>query len=296
MLGFGESNKFFAFNLGRDLGQNRSIDSPNASFTIGELDPEIATDPNTLSYTPVFRSGDSAFDYWKLPLHGITINSMIFPLSPSLVPDATTPIAVLDTGTTLILGPTADVSAFWSSMGGGDTVRKNAISEMWEVRCNRGVVVGLILGENDSKNEYPIHPRDMSWQEGGNSDGWCLGGIQANDQVNSGDWLLGDIFLRNVYVTHHFGTSSQPPYIGLLNLTNPSNAMSEFSFERGPDNAPSPSIRPLSALLGPTRTRPATVATLSSVGGFFSGLILTILFRLLHSANGTKGRHIVHLE
>jgi len=25
---------------------------------------------------------------------------------------------------------------------------------------------------------------------------WCLGGIQANDDVVSGDWLLGDAFLR----------------------------------------------------------------------------------------------------
>lgn len=25
---------------------------------------------------------------------------------------------------------------------------------------------------------------------------WCLGGIQANDDVMSGDWLLGDAFLR----------------------------------------------------------------------------------------------------
>jgi hypothetical protein len=25
---------------------------------------------------------------------------------------------------------------------------------------------------------------------------WCLGGIQANDDIVSGDWLLGDAFLR----------------------------------------------------------------------------------------------------
>ncbi|KAJ7273216.1 hypothetical protein C8J57DRAFT_1317179, partial [Mycena rebaudengoi] len=65
--------------------------------------------------------------------------------------------------------------------------------------------------------EYLIDPADLAWEEEEGADGWCTGGVQANDGVNAGDWLLGDVFLRNVYTKH----CTTPPQIGLLNLTNP---------------------------------------------------------------------------
>jgi hypothetical protein len=39
---------------------------------------------------------------------------------------------------------------------------------------------------------------------------WCLGGIQANNGVLSGDWLLGDTFLR-VSLTNSSLSSSHSP-------------------------------------------------------------------------------------
>ena len=101
---------------------------------------------------------------------------------------------VLDTGTTLMLGPTVDVDAFWNSIGTPAIVRKSPTSGMWEVRCERSLLVGLVLG--DDNREFPIDPQDTNWDQKQSADGWCTGGIQANDGVVSGDWLLGDIFLR----------------------------------------------------------------------------------------------------
>lgn len=109
---------------------------------------------------------------------------------------------MLDTGTTLILGPSTDVDAFWHAVGHEGATRKNIQTSMWEVRCDRGVAVGFILGGGGSEREYSVDPADISWAEGGSVDGWCMGGIQANDEVNSGDWLLGDIFLKNVSPQH----------------------------------------------------------------------------------------------
>lgn len=171
----------------------------------------IANDTSGFQYTPVVSLDQTTFDYWKLPLRAITVNSKALPLSPSLMPGSKTPIAVLDTGTTLILGPSVDVDNFWLSIGGSATVRKN--SDVWEVQCNRAVTVGFVLGDDGSSKEYVVHPGDISWGESMSSGGWCMGGIQANDnvssfvqltgavlnavmQVNSADWLLGDVFLR----------------------------------------------------------------------------------------------------
>lgn len=89
-----------------------------------------------------------------------------------------TPVAVLDTGTTLILGPSEDVEAFWGVVG-SSRKREDGI---WEVACERGVRVGFVLGDGDG-TEYVIAPEDVSWMEGGSTGGWCMGGVQANDGV-----------------------------------------------------------------------------------------------------------------
>ncbi|KAG1759033.1 aspartic peptidase domain-containing protein [Suillus occidentalis] len=202
---FDDQHRFFAFKLGRNESQD--ISHSDSSLTIGELDSSLTNDISQFVFTPVFASTPGEYDFWKLPMQQITIDAQ-----PS-------PIAVLDTGTTLILGPTGDV-------------------EMRSVRCDRAVDVRIKLGNSDTAKEYPLHPADISWGEGKTQDGWCTGGIQANNGVDSGDWLLGAVFLRNVYAIHQGTTRSNPPMIGLLNMTDPSTALAEFTSSRGKDPAP----------------------------------------------------------
>ncbi|KAG8217374.1 aspartic peptidase domain-containing protein [Butyriboletus roseoflavus] len=178
-----EPDRFFAFKLGRNSSDPSAI---NSSFTIGTLDPSVVDTPNgtaQLTYFPVFKTESSPYDYWKLPILNLTINGLLLPLSPSLVPGAPSPIGILDTGTTLILGPTVDVTAFWDSIGTGGSTRYNAQSNLWEVRCDRAVDVRFALGQGDGGREYAVHPEDITWAEGKQKDGWCMGGVQINDGV-----------------------------------------------------------------------------------------------------------------
>lgn len=131
----------------------------------------------------MFKTHSSPYDYWKLPILNLTINGLLLPLSSSLVPGAPSAIGVLDTGTTLILGPTLDVKAFWDSVGTGGSTRYNAQRNLWEVRCDRAVDVRFAFGQGDEGREYAVHPEDVSWAEGGQGDGWCMGGVQVNDGV-----------------------------------------------------------------------------------------------------------------
>lgn len=178
-------HRFFAYMLGRDqnYGQNQDTDPTASSFTIGQLDPAFANDTSGFQYTPVVSMDQALYDYWKLPLRRLTVNSNPLYLSSSLMPGCRTPIAVLDTGTSLILGPSVDVSNFWTTIGDNTTVRKNASTSMWEVKCNRAVNVGFTLGDEGNSKEYAVHPGDINWGGGDSSNGWCLGGIQANDDV-----------------------------------------------------------------------------------------------------------------
>ncbi|PSR94133.1 hypothetical protein PHLCEN_2v4561 [Hermanssonia centrifuga] len=167
---FNESNRYFAIKLGRD--------QDSSSFSIGELDTAFANSTADFTYTPVYPAAPSIYDYWKMPLQSLTINSTSFHLSDSRVKGSSTPIAVFDTGTTLILGPADDVDRFWDSVGGS---RKT--DNGWQVRCDRAMVLGFVLGAGDSAREYFVDPADLSWIEGGRQGDWCMGGVQANDDV-----------------------------------------------------------------------------------------------------------------
>jgi Eukaryotic aspartyl protease len=179
-------NRFFAYKLGRNQNQDQSqvAGFTASSFTVGQLDPAVANDTSGFQFTPVITLGQTYYDYWKLPLLGITVDSNPLRLSPSLIPGSRTPVAVLDTGTTLILGPSADVINFWSAVGGNETTRKNLKSGMWEVRCSRAANVSFMLGDASNPKEYVVHPGDINWGEARSPDGWCMGGIQANDAVS----------------------------------------------------------------------------------------------------------------
>lgn len=165
-----EADRYFAISLGRD--QNSS------SFTIGKVDSAFANSSAELTYTSVYPAAKSVYDYWKMPIQAITVNSTAFSLSPSRVRGAPSPIAVFDTGTTLVLGPSADVDRLWQSVGGA---RKT--DDGWQVRCDRAMVLGMVLGEGPSAQPYYIDPADLAWREGGRDGDWCMGGVQANDDV-----------------------------------------------------------------------------------------------------------------
>ncbi|KAJ7445723.1 acid protease [Mycena galericulata] len=220
MSPFDPPQRFFAFHLGRNSGSS----DPNASLTMGALDTRFAPDPTFLALSSVLRTGEK-YDYWKIPILGMTVNGAPFQVSSSRVPGAATPIAVLDSGTTLCLGPSADVQALYDLLG---SAAQYSSTTGYQVRCTYPVLLSVVLG--DPPREYPLHPADIAWAEGVDGE-WCTGGIQPNDGVNAGDWLLGDCFLRNVYVVHY----TDPPAIGLVNLTDPAAARAEFVSMRGPD-------------------------------------------------------------
>lgn len=175
---FDDDQRYFAFRLGRA--------ADDSSFTIGHLDEDIANSTESIVYTPVYSQRMPDYDYWKLPLHSITLNSTLnltsdAHLSKSKISGSPTPIAVLDTGTTFILGPKDDVRLFWTTVGGA---RQNDAGN-WEVQCNRAVSVGFVLGDDKtgSVKEYLVDPMDIN-QQTTNAGGWCTGGIQGSDFVS----------------------------------------------------------------------------------------------------------------
>ena len=190
-----EESRYFAFGL--------TSTASGSSFTIGELDPVYANSTEEFKWSDVYINPGKGqvYDYWKVPLKAISINgTFLEPLTESKIVDSPTPIGVLDTGTTLVLGPTIDVQYFWKTVGGS---RQNNAGQ-WQVLCNRGVVVKITLGGNGTEAEYVLHPSDVNWRAGGHEEDasgeWCMGGIQANDHVSPSWIILSGAVLMNFHV------------------------------------------------------------------------------------------------
>ncbi|KAH8829525.1 aspartic peptidase domain-containing protein [Flagelloscypha sp. PMI_526] len=291
-----ESNRFFAVKLSK---HNAPQNASTSSFTIGSLDHDIANDTSQFHNIPVSRVGGDNYNYWKVPLNSVTVNSTSIPLPTSLVAGSETPLAVLDTGTTLILGPHSAVDAFWSSVGQlGKVVRKNNETGRWEVRCERAIQVSLTLG----MESFPLDPAEVNWKPIDMDGSWCLGGIQANDEVESGDWLLGSTFLRvsvvfphinhrpsliysnqNVYVLHYGANSTHEPHIGLLPMINATEALYQFRSLRANDNLP-PTTDDLRASLSTPHhpPQPWIIYLLTSISSFFTGAALMTTFSMVN--------------
>jgi hypothetical protein len=171
-----DDRKFFAVRLSKE--------ETASSFTIGELDTALGLNVSLADFAfsnVLPRPGPGGvYDYWKIQMQELTIDGISLPFSESKVPGSHVPVLVLDTGTTLILGPTSDVDRLWKATG----VAKKNPGGQWFVKCNRAAVVRLKLGDGDHAKEYVLDPADVNWAKGGREGGWCLGGIQANDHVS----------------------------------------------------------------------------------------------------------------
>ncbi len=142
------------------------------------MEPALAD----MSFHNVVPMSDGrTYDYWKVQLHGIILKSSntSIHLSRSKLATSKSAVAVLDTGTTLILGPSRDVERLWIAAGGA----RRLLSGDWQVRCDVAITLGFVF---DTRTFF-LDPADISWNAMDPLDGWCIGGIQANDQVLTGD-------------------------------------------------------------------------------------------------------------
>lgn len=127
---------------------------------------------------PVYpkNADEGLYDYWKVPIDGILVNSKPLPLQSSRIKTSDRPIAVFDSGTTLILGPTLDIDAFYGSLTLGNATRTK---QGWMIDCRLAVDLVIMIGGR----AFPIHPLDVAWDKIVDGHGMCFGGLQANDGV-----------------------------------------------------------------------------------------------------------------
>ncbi|KAH9971726.1 aspartic peptidase A1 [Lactifluus volemus] len=194
-----------AFHLTRF--QNASSPQPNEPggvFTLGTTNSSLYTGQIDFQSVP-----SDAVSYWTLPITSLTVNSGSITL-----PSGSSSYAAIDTGTTLIGGPAAQVSALYAQIPNSSPATGN-YQGYYTYPCSTTVNVALSFGGKS----WSISPADFKLTE--LSNGQCLGAIfEYTSNNNSPAWIVGDTFLKNVYSVFR----ANPASVGFAALA--SNAQS----------------------------------------------------------------------
>ncbi|KAI1388743.1 acid protease [Hypoxylon trugodes] len=138
--------------------------------------PNKAKFKGDISYTPI-QSGDS----WAIPMDDVLYDDNSAGVKGRL--------AYIDTGTTFVFGPPDDVQALYKLVPDSKTTDNG---QTWSVPCDSNATVSFSF----SGQTYTASSKDFT--SAPNGDGVCFGNVYGMEFV-SGAWLLGDMFLKNVY-------------------------------------------------------------------------------------------------
>lgn len=203
------------------LALERSDDGEQTAggfLTIGEYDPQFSN----ITYTPKNPVTPTSGSRWTIAMDAMTINGKHYDLTSSVQGmKKGQAVALIDSGTSLAYIPSDAVDAIYSQLNGSVHV-KTADQDAWFVPCLEQVnlsftfayvhlfVLSVYFGPRSSfdgvrNTPYPINPMELTTP---------MRAIHKNDQytvcINAFrttlkgtehelDFLLGDIFMRNVY-------------------------------------------------------------------------------------------------
>jgi cathepsin D len=207
-------------------------EEPGGIMTLGGANSTLYQ--GTMDFQP-FNDPSKGGSFWLQTIAGITVNGKTVSLSSS-------GSAAIDTGTTLIGGPTQDVNAFWAAVPGSTTAPGQP--GMFAFPCNTNLNVTISFGGPS----WPINPADMNIGPLDTARKMCLGaifdlGTDSNvnpSQAGNPNWVVGDAFLKNTYTCFR---NSKPPAVGFAQLSAAagSSGTPGPALTNGPGGSPSSS-------------------------------------------------------
>jgi len=206
---------------------NNQLDAPEMSFWLGR-NPSPANQTSlapdgifTLGGTnSTLFSGDIEYlnlvstpSFWLLTLSSLTVNGVAVTLS-------TNTLSAIDTGTTLIGGPHADVVALYNAIPNSFSLGSTNPG-FYAFPCNTDITVSMSFGGKS----WAISSKDFNSGtviNGSDTSTFCQGAIfdlsLGSDNTptdNSPSWIVGDTFLKNVYTVFR----SSPASVGFAQLS-----------------------------------------------------------------------------
>ncbi|ORY80220.1 aspartic peptidase domain-containing protein [Leucosporidium creatinivorum] len=212
------------------------------TLTIGSTDTSAYS--GDINWIPIQLPGG----YWSIPLDGMTASGSDITL--------TTTNIIVDTGTTLIGMPAADVTAIYDQISAASAYSLDGESGYYSFPCDTNINVTMTFGGVS----YAIPSDSFNAGAIDTSGSTCLGAIFALQTSGTVQAILGDAFLTGVYSAFRFDDT---PAVGFAELGSGGTAVagsSEASKSSG-------STSPASGLSNLLSRSSVGVAVLASVVG-----------------------------
>ncbi|KAJ9122273.1 hypothetical protein QFC22_001693 [Naganishia vaughanmartiniae] len=197
------SDPVFAFYLKRyrNIASASSTESDGGSVSFGELDSSLYT--GDITYIPVANNKQA---YWNIPIAGITSQGTAVGLGSSVN-------AAIDTGTTLIGGPSSIVAAIYSAIPGSQAMT-GSYAGYYEYPCSTKISLKMTFGTFTVE----ITEADFNIGSFGVDGTMCIGGIyvQSLSSTSAIQWIVGDTMLKNVYSVYRYS----PAAVGFAKLAS----------------------------------------------------------------------------
>ncbi|KAL5523428.1 hypothetical protein ACEPAG_7601 [Sanghuangporus baumii] len=183
---------------------------PGGAFTLGGTNSSLFT--GDIDFVDIPESVTPSF--WLLPLQDVTVQG-----NSVSIPTGNAGLAAIDTGTTLVAGPSTAVQSIFNEIQGSEALT-GQLQGFFAFPCDTTVTVTLNFGSRTweiSDADFNLGAIDTQGQQ-------CLGGIFDLDAGSSIDpsnsstpaWVIGDTFLKNVYSVFRFN----PPSVGFAQLSD----------------------------------------------------------------------------
>lgn len=158
--------------------QRAADGAKDGTITIGGLDASKFN--GDIAYTPI-KSGNA----WEIPVDDVFVAGTPCKFSGKS--------AIIDTGTSYALMPPSDAKTLHSLIPGS-----SSSGEAYTVPCDAQTTVEVSI----SKIQYSISPKDYVGKK--SSGNICASNIIGHQPFGPDQWILGDIFLKNVYSVFDF--------------------------------------------------------------------------------------------
>lgn len=152
----------------------------DGEITFGGVDTSKFT--GSISYT-----NTSTDDAWEIPVDDMLVNG-----TPAKFTGRS---AIIDTGTTFILMPPSDAKTLHALIPG-----TQANGEMYTLPCSTTAKLQVRI----SGTLYSISPKDYVGKPVSSGSSTCSSTIIGHQAFGDTEWILGDVFLKNVYAVFDF--------------------------------------------------------------------------------------------
>ncbi|RXK34701.1 hypothetical protein M231_08042 [Tremella mesenterica] len=197
----------FAFYLKRyrDVAGATSVESDGGMANFGYLDATIYTGDVTYVTVP------SDAQYWQIPIDSMSMQGTAISLGTSTA-------AAIDTGTTLIGGPSAIIAKIYAAIPGSKPMTGSYVN-YYEYPCTTSISFSLTFGGF----EIQVSDADFNLGRYSSDTTYCTGAAFVQDLPSNSpvQWIVGDTVLKNVYSVYRYS----PPAVGFAALAGDSTQL-----------------------------------------------------------------------